>query len=277
MISTFFVIHLTTKFDKMLDYFLLILVGFIAGIINILAGGGSLLTLPMLIFLGLPPHIANGTNRVAIIIQNIFAVKGFQSKGIKTYPFSLYLAIPATIGAIIGAIVGIKIEGELFNKILGIVMLVIVIYMVLKSNKISKNNIERIKGKYFWLSIIAFFFIGLYCVFIQAGVGFIILFTLSNINQFSLVKSNAIKVTVALIYTLVAVAIFAYNDSVNWKYGLILSLGNASGGWVTSRWSVNKDDKFVKKVLIIMVLAMAIKLWFPNFYSILAAQIIDLF
>jgi len=277
VISTFFVIHLTTKFDKMLDYFLLILVGFIAGIINILAGGGSLLTLPMLIFLGLPPHIANGTNRVAIIIQNIFAVKGFQSKGIKTYPFSLYLAIPATIGAIIGAIVGIKIEGELFNKILGIVMLVIVIYMVLKSNKISKNNIERIKGKYFWLSIIAFFFIGLYGGFIQAGVGFIILFTLSNINQFSLVKSNAIKVTVALIYTLVAVAIFAYNDSVNWKYGLILSLGNASGGWVTSRWSVNKDDKFVKKVLIIMVLAMAIKLWFPNFYSILAAQIIDLF
>lgn len=277
MISTFFVIHLTTKFDKMLDYFLLILVGFIAGIINILAGGGSLLTLPMLIFLGLPPHIANGTNRVAIIIQNIFAVKGFQSKGIKTYPFSLYLAIPATIGAIIGAIVGIKIEGELFNKILGIVMLVIVIYMVLKSNKISKNNIERIKGKYFWLSIIAFFFIGLYGGFIQAGVGFIILFTLSNINQFSLVKSNAIKVTVALIYTLVAVAIFAYNDSVNWKYGLILSLGNATGGWVTSRWSVNKDDKFVKKVLIIMVLAMAIKLWFPNFYSILAAQIIDIF
>jgi len=277
VISTFFVIHLTTKFDKMLDYFLLILVGFIAGIINILAGGGSLLTLPMLIFLGLPPHIANGTNRVAIIIQNIFAVKGFQSKGIKTYPFSLYLAIPATIGAIIGAIVGIKIEGELFNKILGIVMLVIVIYMVLKSNKISKNNIERIKGKYFWLSIIAFFFIGLYGGFIQAGVGFIILFTLSNINQFSLVKSNAIKVTVALIYTLVAVAIFAYNDSVNWKYGLILSLGNATGGWVTSRWSVNKDDKFVKKVLIIMVLAMAIKLWFPNFYSILAAQIIDLF
>ena len=277
MISTFFVIHLTTKFNKMLDYFLLILVGFIAGIINILAGGGSLLTLPMLIFLGLPPHIANGTNRVAIIIQNIFAVKGFQSKGIKTYPFSLYLAIPATIGAIIGAIVGIKIEGELFNKILGIVMLVIVIYMVLKSNKISKNNIERIKGKYFWLSIIAFFFIGLYGGFIQAGVGFIILFTLSNINQFSLVKSNAIKVTVALIYTLVAVAIFAYNDSVNWKYGLILSLGNATGGWFTSRWSVNKDDKFVKKVLIIMVLAMAIKLWFPNFYSILAAQIIDLF
>ena len=107
----------------MTDYLLLVLIGFIAGVINILAGGGSLLTLPVLIFLGLPPNVANGTNRIAIIIQNIFAVKGFQSKGVNTFPFSIYLAIPATIGAIIGAIVGVKIEGELFNKILGIVML----------------------------------------------------------------------------------------------------------------------------------------------------------
>jgi uncharacterized protein len=108
-------------------------------------------------------------------------------------------------------------------------------------------------------------------------VGFIILLTLSSINRISLVKSNAIKVTVALIYTLSAVAVYAYNGSINWKYGLILSFGNAAGGWFMSRWSVNKGDKFVKKALIIMVLAMAIKLWFPDFYSILANEIIDFF
>ena len=261
----------------MIDYLLLMFVGFIAGIINIVAGGGSLLTLPMLIFLGLPPNIANGTNRIAIIIQNIFAVKGFQSKGVNTYPFSIYIAIPATIGAIIGAFAGVKMEGELFNKILGIIMLVIVAYMVFKPKNNTKNTLERITGKYFWLSMLAFFFIGLYGGFIQAGVGFIILLLLSSINQFSLVKSNAVKVTVALIYSLAAVAVFAYNDSINWKYGLILSLGNAAGGWVMSRWSVDKGDEFVKKVLIIMVLAMAIKLWFPDFYSILALQILDLF
>jgi uncharacterized membrane protein YfcA len=104
------------------DYLLLILVGFIAGIINVVAGGGSLLTLPILIFLGLPPNIANGTNRIAIIIQNIFAIKGFQSKEISSYSFSIYLAIPATIGAILGSLAGVKIEGELFNKILGVIM-----------------------------------------------------------------------------------------------------------------------------------------------------------
>ena len=260
----------------MFDYFLLIFVGFIAGIINILAGGGSLLTLLMLIFLGLPPHIANGTNRIAIIIQNIFAVKGFQSKGINTYPFSIYLAIPATIGAIIGAFAGVKIDGELFNKILGIIMVIIVAYMVFKPSEISNKTLERITGKHFWLSIVVFFMIGLYGGFIQAGVGFIILLALSSINHISLVKSNAIKVFVALVYTLAAVGVFAYNDSINWMYGLILSFGNASGGWIMSRWSVDKGDEFIKKVLIIMVLAMAIKLWFPDFYSILASHLLEI-
>ena len=261
----------------MLDYFLLIVIGFIAGAINILAGGGSLLTLPVLIFLGLPPNVANGTNRIAIIIQNIFAVKGFQSKGITAFPYSIYLSISALIGAIIGASLAIDIKGETFNKILGVIMVLIVVYMIVKPKASQKDVMERITGKYLWLGIIAFFFVGIYGGFIQAGVGFIMLLFLSSINQYSLVKSNAIKVFVALIYSLAAVAIFAYNDSINWKYGLILSIGNASGGWVMSRWSVKKGDGFVKKFLIIMVLAMAIKLWFPDFYTILANQILELF
>lgn len=263
--------------SSILDYLFLVLVGFIAGGINIVAGGGSLLTLPMLIFLGLPPNVANGTNRIAIIIQNIFAVKGFQSKGVSAFPYSIYLAISALIGAIIGASLAVDIKGETFNKILGIIMVLIVIYMILKRKSSSKELLERITGKHFWLGIVAFFFVGIYGGFIQAGVGFIMLLFLSSINHYSLVKSNAIKVFVALIYSLAAVAVFAYNDSISWKHGFILAIGNASGGWLMSRWSVNKGDGFIKKVLIIMVLAMAIKLWFPDFYTILANQILELF
>tara|TARA_R110002073_G_scaffold312586_1_gene484083 strand:- start:8542 stop:9339 length:798 start_codon:yes stop_codon:yes gene_type:complete len=263
--------------SNILDYFFLVVVGLIAGAINILAGGGSLLTLPMLIFLGLPPNIANGTNRIAIIIQNIFAVKGFQSKGVTVFPYSIYLAISALIGAIIGANLAVDIKGETFNKILGIIMVILVIYMIFNRKTSSKGLLERITGKHFWIGIVAFFFVGIYGGFIQAGVGFIMLLFLSSINHYSLVKSNAIKVFVALIYSIAAVAVFAYNDAINWKYGFILSIGNATGGWIASRWSVNKGDGFIKKVLIIMILAMAVKLWFPDFYTILANQFLDLF
>lgn len=244
------------------DAIILVIVGVIAGAINILAGGGSLLTLPVMIFLGLPSNIANGTNRIAIIIQNIFAVKGFQSKGVSTYPFSLYLAIPAIIGSIIGANLAVDIDDQLFNKILAIIMSIIVVYMVAKRKTEVKDIIERLSGKHLWLSMILFFFVGIYGGFIQAGVGFIMLLILTSINRISLVKGNAVKVFVALIYSIAAVAIFAYNDSINWIYGLILAIGNAIGGWFASRWSVKKGDGVVKKFLVVMVIAMSIKLWF---------------
>ena len=198
--------------DSFLEIAGLILIGFIAGTINTIAGGGSLLTLPILIFLGLPPSIANGTNRIAILIQNIFTTAGFKSKGVLTFPFSIYVGISALLGSILGAQIAVDIKGETFNKILAIIMVVVVIYMVFKSKFKHINTLEKSTGKHLWFSIFLFFFVGIYGGFIQAGVGFIMLFILSSVNNFSLVKSNAIKVTVALIYTIAAVAVFAYND-----------------------------------------------------------------
>ncbi|WP_298367545.1 sulfite exporter TauE/SafE family protein [uncultured Lutibacter sp.] len=248
--------------NPIVEIIILLVVGFVAGAINTMAGGGSLLSLPILIFLGLPPNIANGTNRIAIIFQNVFTTAGFKSKGVITFPFSIYVGISALFGSILGAQIAVDIKGETFNKILAFIMVLVVLYMVLKSKSKNIQAIERTSGKHLWLSIVLFFFVGVYGGFIQAGVGFIMLLILSSINNISLVKSNAIKVTVALIYTIAAVVVFAYNNSINWKVGLILALGNATGGWFASRWSVDKGDSLIKKFLIVMVIIMAIKLWF---------------
>jgi len=243
------------------DLLLLIGIGFIAGFINILAGGGSLLTLPILIFLGLPPIVANGTNRISIVIQNVFSVAGFKSKGVSEFKFSLWIGLSATIGAIIGSNIAVDIKGDLFNKILAIIMFIVVIYMLINP-KIKVVQSERKTGKYFWMSLIAFFFVGLYGGFIQAGVGFIIILALSGINRFTLVKTNAIKVLVALIYNISSIAIFAMSGMIDWKLGLYLSIGNALGGWISSRFQVKKGDGFVRIFLMVMIVVMGIKLWF---------------
>ncbi len=240
----------------------LIFIGFVAGSLNTIAGGGSLLTLPILIFLGLPPNIANGTNRIAILFQNFFTTAGFKSKGIITFPFSIYIGVSALLGSLIGAQIAVDIKGDTFNKILAIIMVLVVGYMVFKSKFKHLNTNEMTTGKHLWLSVVIFFFIGIYGGFIQAGVGFIMLLVLSSVNNLSLVKSNAVKVTVVLIYTFAAVAIFAYNDKIDWKIGLVLAVGNAAGGWFASRWSVNKGDGMVRKFLIVVVVLMAVKLWF---------------
>lgn len=245
-----------------LEYLLLIGVGFLAGFINTIAGGGTLLTMPTLIFMGLPPSVANGTNRVAILIQTAIGVKGFQSKGVTTHPFSIYLGISALFGSLIGAQIAVDINAAIFNKILAMIM-ILVIVMILVKPKLSMNNlIERTKGKYLYISIIIFFFLGIYGGFINAGIGFMMLIILPYVNKLSLVKANATKVAVVCIYTIGAVIIFALNDKINLKYGLILALGNASGAWISSRWSVEKGDKMIKLFVVLMISIMSIKLWF---------------
>ncbi|GAB5474476.1 MAG: sulfite exporter TauE/SafE family protein [Maribacter sp.] len=243
-------------------YPLLIVVGFAVGFINTVAGGGSLLSLPVLIFLGLPPSVANGTNRVAIIIQTAIATAGFKSKGVSTAPFNIYLGISALLGAIIGAQIAVDIKGETFNRILAIIMIIVVLIILFKPKIKLMELQERLTGKYLWIGVIAFFFFGIYGGFINAGLGFIIILFLHYVHHMTLVRANATKVAVVFIYTLSALAIFIWNDKVIWKVGLIMAIGNATGGWLASRVSVDKGDGFIKTFLVIMVAAMSIKLWF---------------
>lgn len=244
---------------------LLVIVGFLVGIINTLSGGGSLLTLPLLIFFGLPSNMANGTNRIAILLQNIFALMGFRSKGAtKDVKFGWYLAVFALIGSLIGSQFAITVRDHLFNKLLAIVMIIILLLMLLTNRKQQVDYIEKTTGKHLIKSCIAFFIIGLYGGFIQAGTGIFILMSLSFFNNISLVKSNIIKAMVMLVYTMGSLVLFWKNGLLNWEIGLVLASGQSFGAWVSSRWSVNKDDKWIKILLTVMVVGMSIKLWFFN-------------
>ncbi|WP_298503432.1 sulfite exporter TauE/SafE family protein [uncultured Maribacter sp.] len=250
--------------EEWYHYALLIIVGFAVGFINTLAGGGSLLSLPVLIFLGLPSNVANGTNRVAIVIQTAIATAGFKSKGVSTFPFNVYLGVSAFLGSIIGANIAVDIKGDTFNKILSMVMMAVVLIIIFKPKIKIADLEERLAGKYLWVGIIAFFFFGIYGGFINAGLGFIMILFLHYVNHMNLVRANVTKVAVVFIYMLSALAVFVLNDKVNWKIGLILAIGNGTGAWFASRISVNKGDGFIKMFLIVMVVIMSIKLWFFN-------------
>ncbi len=245
-------------------YLLLVLsVGSISGFLNTVAGGGSLITLPILItVIGLPSNIANATNRVAIVFQNLSAVKGFHNKGISAYPYSLYLGIAAVPGAILGAMLAIDIRTELFNKLLAIVMVAIVLTTIFQRKTKVTNKLEQLNFKEQLIGVIIFFFVGIYGGFLQAGVGFLIITILTTLNNFSLVKTNSAKVFTVMIYTLAAVIIFAIKGKINWTYGLTLAAGNTIGSWIASHWSVDKGDIWVKRFITVTVIALAIKLWF---------------
>jgi len=248
--------------DNSLEYILVIFIGFVAGAINTIAGGGSLLTLPILIFLGLPPAIANATNRIGILFQASSGAAGYASKGVTNFPFNLYMGISALFGSLIGAKIAMEIDGQLFNRILALIMIFVLIIILFKPKQNDVILPERLTGKYLFFSIIVFFFIGIYGGFINAGIGVVIMLFLNSFNRLSLVKSNATKVSLVSIYTFAAVVYFALNDKIDWEVGFVLALGMSSGAWFSSRWSVNKGDKFIKIFLTVVITLMSIRLWF---------------
>lgn len=241
---------------------LVLIVGFASGFINTLAGGGSLLSLPLLIFLGLPPLVANATNRVAIFVQNIFSVAGFSSKGVSAFPYSLYLGLSAAGGGIVGAIYAVNISGETFNRVLAVIMVAVIVYTVIDQKPQKASKVEKMSLGRQLFGTLVFFFIGIYGGFVQAGVGFLMIPALTLINGFSLVKTNSAKVFVALFFTLSSLVVFIIEGQINWLWGIILAIGNAAGGWLGSRWSVNKGDVWIKRFLLVTVAGLAIKLWF---------------
>ncbi len=235
--------------------------GVIAGLINTLAGGGSLLTLPMLIFLGLPTAVANGTNRIALIAQCAFAVAGFKKKGVSNFKLSILLSLPAILGAVLGSLIAVDISDILFKRILAVVMLLVLGFILWHPRQGSDGSPGSLERKHLITTMIVFFFIGIYGGFIQVGVGFIIIAALTMITRLNLVETNSHKVFIVGAYLVFSLIVFAFNDKVCWDIGLCLAAGMGLGGWIGSHWAVTGNERWIRWAITICVVAMVIKLF----------------
>ena len=247
--------------QEIYEYPLIIIVGFLAAFLNTVGGGGSLFSVPILTFIGLPITMANATSRVALLFQNIFAVGGFRSKGVELpWPYSLYLGLSSLGGGLIGSLVASKVSDTIFTKIFVVVMILAVVLIIYDPFKSSGE--ERLSIKSQVIGSICFFFLGIYGGFVQAGIGFLVIAVLSLVNNLNLVKSNYVKVFAAIVYTGVSVVVFAWQGKIVWQIGFVLAIGHALGGWYASRWSVKAGEVWIKRIMIISIIGMAIKLWF---------------
>lgn len=238
--------------------FLLAGVGVLSGFLNVIAGGGSLLALPVLIFMGLPGNVANGTNRVAIVAQNASAFTSFFRKGYSELRTMLTLALCAVPGAAMGAYLGTQVSGELFNRILGGLMIVLLILMSRKPADVEAAE----KPRRLVLGHILMVAVGFYGGFIQAGVGFFVMAVLYRVVGLDLVRVNAYKVFIIGIYTLLALAIFADRGLVLWLAGAALAVGTTIGGWIGAHYTIKRGERLIRVVLNAVLVVMAVRLLF---------------
>jgi uncharacterized protein len=235
----------------------LVLAGFVSSVLNVVAGGGSFIVLPILLFLGLPAADANGTNRVGIFVQNVGAVWDFERSRVLDWRLALLASVPATLGAGAGAWLALLVDDRSFRRVLGTVMVAITLWTLLDRRATGQGGGRTASAGALALGFLA---VGFYAGFIQAGVGFLIL-AVTTMAGLDLVRGNALKVTVVLILTVMTLSIFLWHGRVRWGPGIALAVGSFAGGVVGARLTVLKGQRFVQGVLVVTVIVFAALLW----------------
>lgn len=240
-------------------YPILVLAGILTGFINTLAGSGSLITLPLLMFMGLPANVANGTNRIGIFLQSAVGAASFRHSRVFEYREGLWLSLPATIGSLIGAIAAVNLNTRIMEAIIGGLLLFMFFIVLYKPEKWITEKAGTIDGRPKIWQLVIFFFIGLYGGFIQAGVGFILLAGLVFGAGVNLTKANALKVFIVFVYTSVAIVVFVLNKQVNYLAGFVLASGSMIGAYIATKFALKSGPRIVRIILLIIIFISALK------------------
>ena len=234
--------------------------GFVAGFINTLAGSGSLLTLPLLILLGLPANVANGTNRVGVFLQNLTAIATFRRRGMLDLTGSWKLVLPSLLGGIVGALLAVDLDEVVLRRTIGALMIVLLILMLLNPERWIADHATRREPRWY-VEVPLFFVIGIYGGFIQVSVGLFLLAGLVLGAGYNVIGANAMKNLIACVFTGAALIVFVLNDQVVWTLGLLLGAGQALGAWIAARTAIKRGAGFVRYTVIVIVALSAIALF----------------
>ena len=240
-----------------LDAVILIVSGIFVGFINTLAGGGTIISLMLFMYMGLPINVANGTNRIAVIFQNMTSTYNFHQKKLLPVKKAFTLAIPALLGSVLGAQLAIDINPNIFKKGIGVAMLVMAFFMLMKPTTMLQGNKALQEKKISWLTMFYFFFVGLYGGLFQVGVGYLLVMGVVVGLGYNLIQANAFKVFIVLMYTVFALFVFVFNGAVVWRIGLVHSIGNIIGAYIASHLAIEKGVGFVRWFMIVIIVLLS--------------------
>lgn len=221
-----------------------------------MAGGGSNLTIPALMVLGLPADIANATNRVSVLLQSLTATKGFKSHGKLDIPDLKSIVGVTIIGGVFGAASASYMPPEYLKPTLLLAMIIMAGIILFKPSTVSppEGTIPFSVSESKKQSIPMLFLAGFYGGFVQAGVGFILIAAIAGSLRYDLVRANALKIVCTAAFTAIALVIFIFRDQVLWLPGLTLAVGSMFGAHIAVKITINISPNTLKWFLFLMTI-----------------------
>lgn len=228
--------------------------GLMVGFINTLAGGGTIISLSLFMMLGMPPALANGTNRLAVVFQTFTSSMGFLRHKVLDIRMATRLGIPCVIGSMLGTWIAIDIPARTFEVVLAVSMVFMLVFVIYKPVRWLHGVVSRSGEKPSWWLLVIFFLIGIYGGLIYVGVGYYLLAAIVLGAGCDLLRANAIKVWIVLLYVPFNLILFMMAGQVDYTYGLVHAIGNIGGAWLATRYAITWGVNFVRWVLVAVVL-----------------------
>lgn len=232
--------------------------GFTAGVINTISGSGSVITLSLMALFHIPTDIANGSNRLGILVHGLKSSHSFNKKGALKLEDNWKTILFCLVGAIGGTITAVKISSESFNFSLGIIFTLLLLIVIFEPQKKFKENKKIIK--YIpWLMLP----IGFYGGFIQVATGIFILTVLHTLSGKSIKEINPLKVFIIMLFNIPSLLIFWWNGKINWELGIALAIGQYFGAIIGVRINSSKNniEPFLRYLLISLMILAILKFW----------------
>jgi uncharacterized membrane protein YfcA len=250
--------------EEVLEYSTYIVAGIVGGIVNTMAGGASIFILSLLIFFGMPANVANGTNRLGMLVQNMTGSYTFYKHGLLNVKEATFYAIPTLLGALVGAFVATDLSAKAMELIIGSMMVVLLVLTLWKPKVAAQKFAApgaptKNKGQFF----IIFLTMGFYGGFIQAGLGLMMMVVLARFANLSVVRGNAIKMAITMVYTFPVLLIFIWNDQVDWPAAIALAVGQVIGTAIAGKFLTHskKATKIVEGLLIAMIVLSIVRMF----------------
>lgn len=252
---------------EILQYFIVFIASILAGFINTLAGSGSLIMLPLLMWVGLPPIVANGTNRIAVVFQSATGLATFLKKSSIRLENPFWIVAPSLLGALLGAYQATQVSDKFFKDFLGILMIVMLFLILLKPEKWLKEKLQNSDADKKWYNLLGLFFVGVYGGFVQAGVGIFLLVVLVMGMEKPMKMANAYKLIIVALYALPVLIVFLWSGQANWKWGLFTAVGQATGAYIAANFAAKhpKADRWTYYLLIVIIVISIVYFYWDKF------------